>query len=165
MTEATEKFTQLVGDFKIAMLVTQSPDDFLRARPMTIAKAEGDGSMWFVTSKQGWSKEVATDISAAVTMQGGHKYVSITGIATVVEDQAKVEELWSVAMQPWFPEGPRSEDICLIRFVAEEGEYWDASGRNGLRYLFDAAKAVAKGQRVANRDEREHGAVSASSLT
>lgn len=162
MTDPKDKFRHLIEDFKVAMLVTQSTDDFLRARPMTIAQAEEDGSMWFITSKGGWAEDVRNDIPAAITMQGNHKYVSITGIATVVEDRERIEALWNVAMQPWFPEGPKSENVCLVHFLAEEGEYWDASGRNGLRYLFDAAKALARGQRVDSRDEREHGSVSTS---
>jgi len=160
MTDAKSKFSDLASSFKVVMLVTQGADGFLRARPMTIAESEENGTMWFLTSKEGWSRDVHEDIPAAITMQGGSKYVSISGIATVVDDRDRITRLWSLAMKPWFPGGPSSPDICLVQFVADQGEYWDASGRNGLRYLYDAIKAVAKGERVEERDEREHGSVS-----
>jgi len=159
MTDAKDKFTGLVKSFKVAMLATQSADGFIRARPMTIAEAEDDGSMWFLTSRNGWSKELEEDVPTVVTMQSPHRYVTVTGMAHLVDDRRRIHKLWNVGMQPWFPEGPESEDVCLVHFVSTEGEYWDSSGRNGLRYLFEAAKAVAEGRRVDSRDDREHASI------
>jgi len=159
MSDPKEKFKSLVAGFDVAMFVMSGADELIRARPMRIVKTDDDGGMWFISSKSGWAADLADDASVAVTMQNGQRFVSISGMATLAEDRETLRTLWSEAMRPWFPQGIDSNDIVAVRFVAYEAEYWDSTGMNRLRYLFDAVKAVARGRRIEDRDEREHGSV------
>lgn len=160
MTDPKKKYKDLMHHFDTAMFVTRGRDGAVRGRPMRIAQIEEDGSMWFVASKGGWTEELTEDAVAAVTLQNSRQYVSISGLATRVDDHEKLKSLWTEAMRPWFPEGTQSSDIVAIQFVAAEAEYWDVAGTNGLRYMYDAVKAIAKGERMPRRSEEEHGAVS-----
>jgi len=50
----------------------------------------------------------------------------VAGRAQVVDDRAKVEELWSPAMQVFFPGGKDDPQLRLIHVRAESAEYWNS---------------------------------------
>jgi hypothetical protein len=68
----------------------------------------------------------------------------------------KIEDLWSERMRVYFPIGKDDPDLALIHVHAEAGEYWDNQGAQGLRYLFEAAKAYVTGTRP-ELDREVHG--------
>lgn len=161
MTQPKQKFRELLTDFKNAMLVTRSDDGGIRARPMHVADVEKDGDLWFVTSRNsGMADEISGDTEAAVTFQGDHKFISVSGLATLVEDRERVRQLWTESMRPWFPDGPNDMDVVAIQFVASEAEYWDSSGFKGVRYLFEALRAMLKGEQASIHDPEYHSNVS-----
>ncbi len=53
-------------------------------------------------------------------------YVSVAGRARVVDDRAKARQLWSPAMQVFFPGGVDDPQLRLIHVRAESAEYWDS---------------------------------------
>lgn len=146
MKDEKHTFNQILKHFDNAMLTTRSSDGMLRSRPMAIARTEENGDLWFFTSiEAGKVDEISTDPRCAAVMQGDRRYLSISGRAVLVRDQAKIDELWITAVEPWFEEGKEDPKVTLIRFEADEGEYWDNSGVKGLRYVFEAAKALWTG--------------------
>ncbi len=143
-----ERFQSHLNDFDNAMLVTRSPDGQLRCRPMAIALTEEDSNLWFVTSQaSGKVDEIAADPQVCVAMQSGRRFLSLSGRATLSRDRAKIDELWNEAWKVWFPQGKTDPSLTLLHVAAEEGEYWDNSGFNGLKYLFQAGKAYLAGTR------------------
>lgn len=147
MTDRAEKLHDLVADFSDAMLVTRSLQGSLHARPMRIAALEHEADLWFVTSSHsGKIDEIDQKPEVNVTMQGGGKYVSLSGRVSMEDDRKKIDELWREPMRTWFPEGKDDPRIMLLRFDAREGEYWDRSGAEGAKYSFRAGKAYAKGE-------------------
>ncbi len=82
----------------------------------------------------------------------------MSGTATVVRDQALIDRLWSEAWKLWFPAGKTDPAIAMIKFEAREGEYWDKAGAEALKYVFEAIKAYAKGEKPKS-DEKQHGKV------
>ena len=54
--------------------------------------------------------------------------MSVAGLARIIDDRAKVEELWSPAMKLFFPGGPDDPSLRLIHVRAETAEYWDGPG-------------------------------------
>ena len=53
-------------------------------------------------------------------------YVSITGVAKLVRDRKKIEELWKPEFKMWFPEGKDDPEVALLRINLEKAEYWDS---------------------------------------
>ncbi|MEM8524860.1 MAG: pyridoxamine 5'-phosphate oxidase family protein [Bacteroidota bacterium] len=152
--EAQQKVKELIEDIKVAMLVTERNGE-LRSRPMYTAKVEDDHSIYFFTSKDsGKTAEIHADhdVNLAYAHPGKQNYLSISGKAKLVDDQAKMEELWSPMMKAWYPEGLASEGITLLRVEPEQSEFWEANG-NSLVQLFQIGKAIATGTRY---DGGEH---------
>lgn len=143
-----DKLIELMRDFDTAMLVTKTEEGGLDARPMAVAEVTDGGSLWFVTDRRsGKIDDLIRHGTAGITMQGSRKYVSITGTVNVVDDRARVEELWSEGWEIWFPGGKDHPAITLLQFIPEHGEYWDNSGFVGIKYLIKAGKAYLQGER------------------
>lgn len=143
-----EKLIGLIRDFDNAMLVTKTDEGKLDARPMAVADVTDAGELWFVTDRNsGKIADLMLAREVAVTMQGSRKFVTITGEARVVDDQAKIESLWSEAWKIWFPAGKNDSSIVLLKIKPERGEYWDNSGFAGVKYLIKAGKAYLQGER------------------
>jgi general stress protein 26 len=161
LVDARNKLLEIIDEFETAMLVTTTADDSPHARPMSIAHVEPRGECWFFSARDAEPvHEVARDVRCTVTMQSKRKFVSLRGEAQLVEDVGKIKELWSERLRPWFPTGPASPRISLIRFVPVEGEYWDVSGIEALRYVFRAGSAFLRGKTLDDHDERRHATVS-----
>ncbi len=143
-----QKLIDLISDFDTAMLITRGGEGALDARPMAMAQVEDDGKIWFITDRNsGKVADLMLDSEVCITLQSSNKFVSLSGIASAVDSQEKVDELWSEAWKVWFPEGESSGYILLLRIDPTRGEYWDNSGFSGVKYLINAGKAYLQGDR------------------
>lgn len=143
--EALEKLRALLKDFPIAFMVTVM-DGEVTARPIGVVgdHAEFDGSLWFITDKR--SRKVSAIESGATTtllFQNDKEgnYLHLVGQAAVVDDRARLEELYTTLQRTWFPNGLDDPDITLVRFDAVEGNYWD-SHDSLVRLAMAFAKSV-----------------------
>jgi general stress protein 26 len=157
-----ERLIELLQGFDNAMLVTCAPTGPVHARPMALAQVETDGTTWFLTAENTAKiQEIRDHSQVAVAFQSDATFASVSGIASVVRDRAKVHQLWSEAYRAWFPDGPDQADLVAVRVSPEIGEFWDSRGAHGLRYLWESAKAVASGDKVDEGalEGKEHGKV------
>ena len=115
---------------------------------MAIAEIESDDNIWFITSAEsGMVDEIKGDSRVCVACQSGNRFVSLSGTATVGRDQARINDLWRESWRVWFPDGEASPEIRLIRVTSTEGEYWDHSRLQAVKYLYEAGKAYAVGEK------------------
>ncbi|MEZ6137591.1 MAG: pyridoxamine 5'-phosphate oxidase family protein [Pirellulaceae bacterium] len=141
------KLIDLLQEFTTAMLVTRSDDGALDARPMAVALVEDEGQLWFVTDRQsGKVADLKRDSEVAITMQSSNRFVSLSGVATAIDDRVKLNELWRETWKIWFPDGKTSDSIIFIRVDPTRGEYWDNSGLNSVKYLLKAGTAYLQGE-------------------
>jgi general stress protein 26 len=120
------------------------------------------GTVWFLTSRRSAKvDELEHNGRVGVTMQSRMKFVSLSGTCRPVEDRALVARLWKVEWKTWFPGGRDDPDIVLLCVYCDAGEYWDSSGTAGLKYLFEAGKAIFTGTRARDEgDPKVHARVS-----
>ncbi|MEO6418091.1 MAG: pyridoxamine 5'-phosphate oxidase family protein [Polyangiaceae bacterium] len=139
--DGDERFYERLKEFETAMLVTHAGDT-LHARPMSIADAEPDCDLWFITGGDTLkAHEIEADGRVQVICQDGRSYLTVTGTARLVTDRAKLDELWQETMRTWFPKGKDDPSLVLVMLTAKEGEYWDHSGLSKLKYHADSAPA------------------------
>ncbi len=144
-----KKFHEMLENFDQAMLCTSTPDGQLRARPMAIAKVDGEADLLFATHAQsGKVEEIAQDNDVSVVMQGDRQYLSLSGTARIENDRSLIQDLEDPYWRVWFKDGADDPDVRLIRVKAEQGEYWDMSGTEGLKYLWEAGKAFVSGEPI-----------------
>lgn len=143
MGESTkEHLKALLESFDTGILITRHREQE-HARPMAVAAVEGANTLWFVTlDSSPKTNEIQNDERVSATFQSSRKFVALSGRAELIKDHAKVEQLWQADWKVWFPKGKSDPDITLIRVTVTDAEFWDNSGTHGIRYAFDAAKAL-----------------------
>ena len=152
-----QKVWELIKDIGVALLVTTGDGDRLRGRPMVAANKDFDGTLWFM-AREGSPKtgEIGdrSQVLLAYSSPKTQDYVSVSGVARLVRDVAKIEELWSEGSRVWFPKGPKDPGIVLIAVEVESAEYWD-SPSSSLVYALGYAKARLTGEPPKNVGENK----------
>jgi general stress protein 26 len=127
---SVEKLLDLIKDIDFCMLTTLDDDGCLRSRPMsTNGKVEENGDLWFFTYASSHKvTEVNRHHQVNVSFSAPDKqcYVSLCGMAELVRDRAKMQELWKPELKAWFPQELDEPDIGLLKVTATKAEYWDA---------------------------------------
>ena len=143
---AQKRLDQLISMFDTAMLVTTSLRGKPRARPMAIAGHDKGGLLYFATRAEDEKlEEVLQNPDVAVTLQGDGRFLSITGRARIETDTQLAREMWQPAMKLWFPEGAHDPQLTLILVEPLCAEYWDRGGLRRLEFLWEAGKALVRG--------------------
>ncbi len=153
--EQLEKFKELVNEIDTCMMVTKTAEGKLAARPMSNAKVDDDGSIWFFTNEfSGKVEEIShkNEIFLTYASPSKNSYLSFNAIASLNDDKEKIKALWSPAMKAWFPNGVDDPKILLIKADPQEAEYWDGSS-NKITVLFAMVKAAITGKYT----DGEHG--------
>ena len=145
-TDETRKVTELLKGERIGMFTTTAPDGTLTSRPMALQEVEFDGDLWFFVARDARVVDhVRVNPQVNVTVGTGSTWVSLTGRAVVVEDDAKKRELWNTVVEAWFPQGPESEEVVLLKVDGDSAEYWDTPGGRAASLLsFVKAKATGR---------------------
>lgn len=127
--ENIEKLRELIKDIDFAMFTTVSSDGSLHSRPMSTQQTEFDGDIWFFTSLDTEkAQEIKEDqtVNVAYAAPDKQRYVSVSGKAKLVNDKAKMKELWNPIYKIWFEKGLDDPQLRLIKVNAQKAEYWDS---------------------------------------
>ena len=145
--DAIKKLNDLIESIDFAMLTTID-GGVLRSRPMSTQDFEFDGDLWFFTSSKTHKiEEIEKDnrVNVSYAAPESNTYVSVSGTAEIVKDQAKIDEYWNPILKAWFPEGKDSPDLVLLKVVVEQAEYWD-SPSSTIVQVAGFLKALATGE-------------------
>ena len=147
-SENIQKINELIKDVRIAMLTTADEKGLLRSRPMATQKVEFDGDLYFFTKEHSPKMgEVERDhnVNVAYANPDRQHYVSLSGTAKIINDRAKMEELWTPELKAWFPDGLEDPELALLKIETSQAEYWDTPSSTVV-YLIGLAKAIATGE-------------------
>lgn len=151
--EGVRRVAELLQGERLAMLTTIAPDGTLVSRPMALQEAEFDGDLWFFTERDARKVgHVQANPQVNVTVGSGSSWVSLTGRARVVQDDARKRDLWNAAVSAWFgDEEPESGEVALLRVEADSAEYWDSPGGR-VATLVSFVKSKVSGERFEGGD-------------
>ncbi len=143
-----KKLAELTQDIRIVMLTTAEPDGTLRSRPMAQQQADTfDGTIYFFTQRSSAKlDEIAQDrhVNLSYADPSDDTYVSISGTARELRDEAKMKELWSPALKAWFPDGLEDPELTLLKVTATQAEFWDTNDSTVVKAI-GFVKAVVTG--------------------
>jgi general stress protein 26 len=145
--EGTEKVAELVDSARICMLTTMTADGQHVSRPMALQDVEFDGDLWFFAmADSAKAAEIRRhpQVNVGFSDDKHQAWVSISGAATLVQDRAKMEELWAAPLKVWFSDGLDTPGITLVKVQAETAEWWEASSSRAKR-LVGAVRAAVTG--------------------
>jgi general stress protein 26 len=150
-----QHIADLIDDISTAMLTTVEPDGSLASRPMAPLEMDESGAIWFYTDLRSHKVEQLQSVNLVFADASEGTYVSLSGRGEIVTDRAHIERLWTAFAKPWFPEGPDSPNLGLIKFVAEAADYWDAPDSKMVRAFGVVASALA-GKPIAMGESGSH---------
>ena len=154
--DSIRKLGELIKGIRIGMLTTVGEGGMLYSRPMAVQQRDFDGDLWFFTNDDSpKAKELMHDkhVNLSLADAENHRYVSISGMATVVHDREKSEELWSPMYLAWFPEGLKDPRLALIKVKVMSAEYWDAPA-GPVQRLVDLARTFVGGEHYRGENQK-----------
>jgi len=144
----------LIGDMKVALMTTRRPDGALVTRPMATQEHGPLADLWFVTSKETHKvEELQADpnVSLGYYDDASKEWVSVSGRASLVDDRAKIRELYKPDWKAFFDDeggnrdgGPDDPRLALICVDAYSVQYMKAKFSKP-RALFEFARGMLTG--------------------
>lgn len=154
---------QMIEGIHIAMLTTIESDGALASRPMAPLEMDAQGALWFFTDLRSAKVEHLKVANLTFTDTTRGTYVSLSGRGDIEHDRAHIESLWTPMAKPWFPDGPTSTALALLKFVPNVADYWDASNSRMVRAFSLIASAVT-GKPIAMGEHGTHTGLSPAAL-
>ncbi len=153
--EKLEQFHQMIEDMEIAMMTTVGANGALVSRPMATQKQLGDGKLWFMTNNESHKlEELESDprVNLAYYKDRTREFVSVSGVARVNRDRAKIHELYHVDWKAWLGEeseqrdgGPDDPRIALIEVTPQSASYLHLD-RPAALVMLSVLKGIVTGE-------------------
>jgi general stress protein 26 len=155
--EERDHLWSLIKDIRFAMFTARDSSGSLYSRPMTTQNKaiDEDSSLWFFMSARSEPVSDLTnepEVNIAYADPDADSYVSVSGTATIANNPAKKQQLWSKMAEAWFPGGVDDPDLALIQVRITHASYWDVK-ESKLVQLFKMAKAAVTGKPPTNMGE------------
>jgi general stress protein 26 len=140
----------LIKDIKFGMLTHRHTNGQLHSAPLTTQNKsddEGTALYFFISRKSDVAHCLAKDgnVNVSYAHPGDDRYVSVSGQATIIEDQTKKDYLFSSIAKAWFPGGATDPDLALLQVDIGHAEYWDVE-ESKMMQLAKMAKAAITGE-------------------
>jgi general stress protein 26 len=132
----------LMKKIGFAMLVTRDGDR-LRARPMSAYLERENNAIYFLTdARRHKDDEIAgnPNVNLSFANASDQKYVSVSGMAVVSNDRAKIKQLFSTPAKAWW-DSADDPNIRVLKISPEDAEFWDSPG-TAISYVKMAAAAL-----------------------
>ncbi len=137
------KVGDLVEGISTAMLTFIDANQTLISQPMAPIEMDSSGAIWSFTDINSDKVKHLDKLSLSFSAESSGVYVSLSGSGELISDKERVEELWSPFVRPWFPDGPESPNLSLIKFSPHTAEYWDSAHSAPIRLFAMAASIIA----------------------
>jgi len=154
MNRKLRKFYEFVEGMDTAMFTTRRRDGHLVSRPMANQKIAKGADLWFVTyTKADKVREIRKDphVNLAYFKDRTREWISVSGIAKLVDDRKKVHELYAPDWRAWFgdeggamdgsPDDPR---MLLIGVDIHTAMYMEVNKPQPV-VLFEILKGMVTG--------------------
>lgn len=142
-----DKLWALIKDMKFGMFTHRHANGELHAHPLTTQNRSLDetGMLYFFVSRATeLGQRVQADGNVCVNYGDASKdtWVSVSGTASVSEDRALKERLYSPMVKAWFPGGLDDPNLELVQVKIKHAEYWDIKESKMTQLLKMASAAV-----------------------
>jgi len=145
--EELAQLDDLVEDIPGCMLTNHDAQGALISRPMAPLKMDEDGTLWFFADLCSSVVKKMRSVNVSFVDAKKGTYVSLAGHCEIDLDRKRILDMWTDAAKPWFPKGPDSIDLVLLKFVPRTAEYWDLP-KSRMINLFARAAAAVSGKPV-----------------
>lgn len=114
-------------------------------RPMSVQDIDDEGNLWFISMiDSNKNEEIKNDPFTQLFFQDNKNsgFLSVYGIAEVIKDQAKIDELWNPFLKVWFQNGKDDPNISLLKITPTNVYYWDTKHGEAVAFIKMAASII-----------------------
>lgn len=135
----------VLDDTRVGLLGVVGSDQHMQ--PMTHFADRNAGALWFITSSQ---SDLVRDIGLGtqahycVMAPDGTFYACLAGLLEQVEDDKKLDELWSTVTAAWFEQGRDDPKVALLRLTLRNAGVWTATDSSVMFGLEIARATMSK---------------------
>ena len=145
-TEGIKKLKEMAEDIKTCMFCTRIEVMPFQTRPMATQEVDDEGNIWFISSSDS-NKNVEIQDNDAVQLvyanASDSHFLSVYGHATILRDQAKIDELWTRWADAWFEGGKKDPNVTLICVKPSEAYYWDTKDSKMISLIKIAVSTIS----------------------
>lgn len=137
-----------IDSIRSAMLTTYTLEKGFHSRPMGTADVDTNGDIWFFTNEYSSKvNEISHDnkVLLTYTSKEDNFYLSIKGIASVVDNRERMKDLWNPFIEAYFPAGIDDPKLTLLKVDTTEAEYWESSSSK-IVLLYQFVKSAITGK-------------------
>lgn len=121
-----EEVSAALKNLDYCMFVTMKANGVHVSRPMSNNRdVKYSGENYFFTSDE---TSVLSDLEISrevnLAYQGNELFISVSGKTEILRDQTAFEKHWRKSLDKWYPEGPRTKGLALIRVKAHSITVW-----------------------------------------
>lgn len=129
-----EDVAETLKDIDFVMLNTHTEGGRIAGRPMSNNRdVEYDGDSWFFVDQESRTfSDVRADPKVTISAQGRKGllgkpplFLSIEGSTEIITDPSLLADHWTKDLERWWPEGPSTPGVALLKVHAERIHYWD----------------------------------------
>jgi general stress protein 26 len=105
MKHELEQLYAHIDEIEIAMMTSRRADGHLQSRAMATQKRAEGADLWFVTVEGSHKlRDLAADphVNLSYYKDRTREWISVSGIATISRDRAKIHELYASDWKAWF---------------------------------------------------------------
>jgi general stress protein 26 len=142
-TDDSDRVWSLIDKIGFCMLSTRSGEQ-IKARPMSAYAEPLENSIYFLTDvASDKDDEIARwpNVCLAFADIMGQKYVSVSGVAVVINDRELIKELSATPAKAWWHDED-DQSIRLLKVTPMSAKYWDSPG-TVINYINMAAAATS----------------------
>lgn len=147
----------LIDEIETCLMTTRRADGMLVTRPMATQQRGPFADLWFVTDIESLKiSEIVADpnVSIGYYNPSSKEWVSVSGVASLIQDRNKIHELYSTDWRIWFGDeggvrdgGPDDPRLALI-FVEALSVTYMKNRFSKPRMLFEIARSLVTGERA-----------------
>ncbi len=139
--ESVSDVQQRLEGERTAIVTTIDERGSLSSRPVTVQRIDDSGDVWFLVDRDADWVVPADGAPANVSVvDKGSTWVSFAGRATLIHDQAILDDLCDPVSDVFFDDGATA---VALRVVTDRIEWWTAPGR--ISQAVQIAKAKVTG--------------------
>ncbi len=144
--DPVKKLQELVEDINVCLFQTGTGDisgtDY---RPMATKGVDEEGTIWFFSPRHSEKNRDITEnpaVKLIYSHPGKSSFLIVRGMAEIIYDRDKIEELWNSLDKTWFKAGKDDPAISIIKVRPVDAHYWDTRGNQMVNFVKMVASAA-----------------------
>ena len=154
MNAEFDQLYEMIDEIEVAMMTTRREDGHLESRPMATQKRAAGADLWFAAADETAklaNLEADPHVNLAYYKDRTREWISVSGLATLSRDRAKIRELYAPDWKIWFGEQGDSRHgtaddprLVLIGVEIHDASFLEVS-KPAPVVLYALAKALLTG--------------------